>query len=106
MHGTRQFVIAAILSLLVMQPMQASEVMRMRVEPYLQPAGDRNPGFCYVVDDGSGPRLLSEPIGGFNFQWGVRSQITVNVERRSDPVDTSKTTLEYRLVTLDKEEKV
>jgi hypothetical protein len=77
----------------------------IRVDHYLQPAVGVGSCLCMMVDEGNGMQFFYGGIEGFHFTWGTSYELTIKVEKVSDP-RADGSSLRYTLVSVDKESKV
>lgn len=82
-----------------------AEIRRIRVEHYLQPGGGNGRANCLVVQAPSGGKLI-EAISGFNFQWGVVSELTVEVTKGIVPGGGDNQVEQYKLISVDAQTQV
>ena len=82
-----------------------AEIKKIRIDHYLYPAMGVGPCLCIRVDEGSGMQPLYAGIEGFHYTWGTSYELTVKVEKVSDP-PADGSSLRYTLVSIDKESKV
>lgn len=82
-----------------------AETKKIRVDHYLHPAMGVGPCLCMMVDEGSGMQFFYNGIEGFHFTWGTSYELTVKVEKVSNPA-ADGSSLRYTLVSIDKERKV
>jgi hypothetical protein len=82
-----------------------AETKKIRVDHYLRPAMTDIPCLLMRVDEGNGMQPFVGDIEGFHFTWGTSYELTVKVEKVSNP-SADGSPLRYTLVSIDKESKV
>ena len=104
--STRFLAVGVLLAFWLIGLTAQAELRKIRVEHYQQPGTEQNQALCLVVQDATGTRLLSMPIAGFSFQWGITSHLTVDVTKVTLPGVGEKPTEKYQLVSVDEQTKV